>query len=110
MHAASFEGESFSPRKMLQLVHFGEILICSDHASVQISIGYTCPKPWRIRSVTFGKQSAIALESLKRTPPQVNCADRECASSSTHSPSRFSSCFSRSPASYLREMKSHACF
>ena len=44
MHAASFEGESFSPRKMLQLVHFGEILICLDHVSAQISIGYTCRK------------------------------------------------------------------
>jgi hypothetical protein len=31
MRAASFKGESFSLRKMLQLVHFGEILICSDH-------------------------------------------------------------------------------
>ncbi len=44
MHAASLEGESFSPRKMLQLVHFGQILICLDHLSAQISIGYTCPK------------------------------------------------------------------
>jgi hypothetical protein len=31
MRAASLKGESFFPSKMLQLVHFDEILICSDY-------------------------------------------------------------------------------